>query len=49
MDDRQTEAVWSRLVQAAMDYETMNPTARGFWEKYFTPYTISLVRRIDKG
>jgi len=30
-----------------VDYETMNPTARGFWEKYFTPYTISLVRRID--
>lgn len=30
-----------------VDYETMNPTARGFWEKYFTPYTLSLVRRID--
>lgn len=30
-----------------VDYETMNPTARGFWEKYFTPYTISLVRRVD--
>ncbi|MBQ4640748.1 MAG: GNAT family N-acetyltransferase [Clostridia bacterium] len=30
-----------------VDYETMNPTAIGFWEKYFTPYTISLVRRID--
>lgn len=31
-----------------VDYETMNPTAAGFWEKYFTPYTASLVRRIDK-
>lgn len=31
-----------------VDYETMNPTAVGFWEKYFTPYTASLVRRIDK-
>lgn len=31
-----------------VDYETMNPTARGFWEKYFTPYTVSLVRRLDK-
>lgn len=30
-----------------VDYETMNPTAAGFWEKYFTPYTASLVRRID--
>lgn len=31
-----------------VDYETMNPTAAGFWEKYFTPYTASLVRRIDR-
>lgn len=30
-----------------VDYETMNPTAVGFWEKYFVPYTASLVRRID--
>ena len=32
-----------------VDYETMNPTARCFWEKDFTPYTISLVRRVDVG
>lgn len=31
-----------------VDYETMNPTAAGFWEKHFTPYTASLVRRIDR-
>ncbi|MBR2718689.1 MAG: GNAT family N-acetyltransferase [Clostridia bacterium] len=31
-----------------VDYETMNPTAAGFWEKYFRPYTASLVRRIDR-
>ncbi len=30
-----------------VDYETMNPTARGFWEKYFTPYTLSGVRHFD--
>lgn len=30
-----------------VDYETINPTAVGFWEKYFVPYTASLVRRID--
>lgn len=30
-----------------VDYESMNPTAAGFWEKYFQPYTASLVRRID--
>lgn len=30
-----------------VDYETMNPTAAGFWEKHFAPYTASLVRRVD--
>ncbi|MBE5804515.1 MAG: GNAT family N-acetyltransferase [Clostridiales bacterium] len=30
-----------------VDYETMNPTAAGFWGKYFMPYTASLVRRVD--
>lgn len=31
-----------------VDYETINPTAAGFWPKYFTPYTLSLVRRVDQ-
>lgn len=31
-----------------VDYETTNPTAAGFWPKYFTPYTLSLVRRVDQ-
>ncbi len=30
-----------------VDYETMNPTAAQFWEKYFRRYTLSMVRRID--
>lgn len=30
-----------------VDCESFNPTARGFWLKYFTPYTYGLVRRID--
>lgn len=30
-----------------VDYESFNPTAAGFWAKHFTPYTCSLVRRID--
>lgn len=30
-----------------VDYESFNPTAAGFWEKYFAPYTASVVRRID--
>lgn len=30
-----------------VDFESINPTARGFWLKYFTAYTQSVVRRID--
>lgn len=30
-----------------VDYETMNPNARGFWERYFVPYTRSGERRFD--
>jgi len=30
-----------------VDYESMNLTAAGFWGKHFTPYTASLVRRVD--
>lgn len=31
-----------------VDYETINPTANGAWNKYFTSYTCSVVRRIDE-
>ena len=31
-----------------VDYECFNPTANAFWPKYFTPYTFSVVRRIDE-
>ena len=31
-----------------VDCESLNPTARGFWLKYFEEYTHSLVRRIDE-
>lgn len=30
-----------------VDYESINPSADQFWKKYFTPYTHSVVRRID--
>jgi GNAT superfamily N-acetyltransferase len=30
-----------------VDFESYNPTAYGFWLKYFTAYTNSVVRRID--
>lgn len=32
-----------------VDYESINPTAIAFWEKYFQPYTAGLVRRVDEG
>lgn len=31
-----------------VNFESFNPTARGFWLKYFTAYTSSVVRRIDE-
>lgn len=31
-----------------VDFESINPTAKNFWTKYFTPYTYSMVRRIDE-
>jgi GNAT superfamily N-acetyltransferase len=31
-----------------VDYESFNISGSRFWEKYFTPYTYSLVRRIDE-
>ena len=31
-----------------VDFESFNPTAYGFWLKYFTSYTNSIVRRIDE-
>ena len=31
-----------------VDYESFNPTAAGFWQKYFIPYTSGVVRRIDE-
>lgn len=36
---------YSRL---GVDCESFNPTALHFWSKYFTPYTHSVVRRIDE-
>lgn len=32
-----------------VDFESFNPTAYGFWNKYFEPYTNSVTRRIDEG
>jgi len=31
-----------------VDYESINPNASHFWNKFFTSYTLSLTRRIDE-
>lgn len=31
-----------------VDFESLNPTASGFWMKHFEAYTCSVVRRIDE-
>lgn len=31
-----------------VDFESINPLGSSFWIKYFSPYTYSLVRRIDE-
>ena len=36
---------YSRL---GVDFESINPSGSGFWQKYFTAYTHSVVRRIDE-
>lgn len=36
------------VVRCGVDYESFNPTASGFWQKYFIPYTYSVARRIDE-
>ncbi|MDR1001950.1 MAG: GNAT family N-acetyltransferase [Oscillospiraceae bacterium] len=35
-------------IRLGVDFESYNPTAWGFWNKHFTPYTYSVVRQIDE-
>ena len=36
------------MKRLGVDFESFNPTAYGFWLKYFTAFTNSVVRRIDE-
>ncbi|MGN0478005.1 MAG: GNAT family N-acetyltransferase [Hominenteromicrobium sp.] len=36
------------ITRLGVDFESINPTALGFWTKYFGVYTHGLVRRIDE-
>ena len=35
------------IMRLGVDFESFNPTAYGFWLKYFDAYTHSVARRID--
>ena len=36
------------FTRLGVDYESINPSGSAFWQKYFTSYTHSVVRRIDE-
>ena len=36
------------ITHLGVDFESYNPAGSGAWNKYFTPYTHSVVRRIDE-
>ncbi|MCK5129334.1 MAG: GNAT family N-acetyltransferase, partial [Clostridiales bacterium] len=36
------------IARCGVDFESLNPTASGFWLKHFIPYTYSVTRRIDE-
>ena len=38
----------SGYTRLGVDFESLNPTAYGFWLKYFDAYTYGVVRRIDE-
>lgn len=43
---------WAReegYARCAVDFETMNPTARRFWLRHFTPVVYTLERHVDRG
>ncbi|GGM41285.1 GNAT family N-acetyltransferase [Paraliobacillus quinghaiensis] len=42
---------WLKLKEYSLcgvDFEAFNTTGRSFWNKHFTPYTYSMVRRVDE-
>ena len=41
------ELIKEGYTHLGVDFESFNPTARGFWLKHFTAYTGGVVRRID--
>ncbi len=38
----------NRKARTGVDFESINPSGSRFWDRYFTPYSYSLARRIDE-
>ena len=48
LDEVQRWLIEQGIYLCGVDFETINPPAYRFWNRYFTPYTISVTRRIDE-
>jgi GNAT superfamily N-acetyltransferase len=48
LDEVQRWLIEQGIHLCGVDYETINPSAYRFWNRYFTPYTVSVTRRIDE-
>jgi ribosomal protein S18 acetylase RimI-like enzyme len=48
LDEVQHWLIEQGIHLCGVDFETINPAAYRFWNRYFTPYTVSVTRRIDE-
>lgn len=48
LDEVQSWLIKQGYYLCGVDYESINPVAYRFWNRYFTPYTFSVTRRIDE-
>ena len=48
LDEVQSWLIKQGYYLCGVDYESINPAAYSFWNRYFTPYTFSVTRRIDE-
>lgn len=48
LDETQKWLLQNKYPLCGVDFESLNISGSSFWNKYFTPYTYSMVRRIDE-
>lgn len=48
LNEVQNWLIQNRYTLCGVDFESINIIGSNFWSKYFTPYTYSMVRRIDE-